>query len=78
MTLAREVVYMMESGQNAKEAAENALHKMRNQFQDPGLGGVIAIDKEGNFGKAFNTDMMGWVSIKDDKLEWGLDDKMEN
>ena len=50
---------------------------MKNQFQDSGLGGIIAIDKDGNFGKAFTTDMMGWASIKDDRMDDGLDKKME-
>ena len=50
---------------------------MRNQFKQSGLGGIIAIDKDGNFGKAFTTDMMGWASIKDGHMDCGLEDKME-
>ena len=38
-----------------------------------GRGGVIAIDKNGNFGIAFNTTSMVWASIKDGKLEYGVD-----
>ena len=38
-----------------------------------GHGGVIAIDKYGNFGKAFNTAKMVWASIKDNTLESGLE-----
>ena len=43
---------------------------MGDQVND--VGGVIAIDQEGNFGKAFNTDIMGWASIKEKKLQFGL------
>ncbi|CAB4045311.1 isoaspartyl peptidase L-asparaginase-like, partial [Paramuricea clavata] len=56
VTLARDVVYNMENGQNAQESAESALKKMKDLVN--GHGGVIAIDKYGNFGKAFNTDKM--------------------
>ncbi|XP_028392650.1 isoaspartyl peptidase/L-asparaginase-like [Dendronephthya gigantea] len=77
MTLAREVVYMMESGMNAQEAAENALRKMQNKFQQSGLGGVIAIDKDGNVGKACTTDYMGWASVNGDRMANGLNPQME-
>ncbi|XP_028392649.1 isoaspartyl peptidase/L-asparaginase-like [Dendronephthya gigantea] len=79
MTLAREVVYMMESGMNAQEAAENALRKMRDQFEQSGLGGVIAIDKDGNVGKACTTDYMGWASVNGDidTIANGLNPQME-
>ncbi|XP_028392653.1 isoaspartyl peptidase/L-asparaginase-like [Dendronephthya gigantea] len=78
MTLAREVVYMMESGMNAQVAAENALRKMRNRFQvSEGLGGVIAIDKDGNVGKACTTDYMGWASVNGDRMANGLNPQME-
>ena len=40
---------------------------------DDGYGGVIAIDKNGNFGKAFNTTKMVWASIKDNTLEFGME-----
>lgn len=42
-----------------------------------GYGGAIAIDKKGNFGKAFTTKMMVWASIKDNTLESGME-KNEN
>lgn len=38
-----------------------------------GPGGVIAIDKKGNFGKDFNTKVMVWASIKDNTLEFGME-----
>ena len=38
-----------------------------------GYGGAIAIDNDGNFGKHFTTNMMVWASIKDNNLEYGID-----
>jgi isoaspartyl peptidase/L-asparaginase-like protein (Ntn-hydrolase superfamily) len=35
-------------------------------------GGLIAIDKDGNFGKHFTTEVMVWASIKDDEMEYGM------
>ena len=37
-----------------------------------GYGGVIAINKDGEFGMAFNTTDMVWASIKDKKLKFGM------
>ena len=70
MTLGREVVYNMENGQDAQTAAENALRKMKDTVGDH--GGVIAIDKNGAFGKTFNTEKMVWASIKNNTLQFGL------
>ncbi|XP_028393466.1 isoaspartyl peptidase/L-asparaginase-like [Dendronephthya gigantea] len=70
MTLAREVVYQMEGGRNAQESAVMALDRMRERLGD--VAGVTAIDNQGNFGRAFTTEMMVWASIKDDKIQFGL------
>ena len=37
-----------------------------------GHGGIIAIDREGKFGKVCNTELMVWASIKGGILEFGL------
>ena len=37
-----------------------------------GYGGVIGIDKDGNFAKNFNTDMMIWATVEDNVLKSGL------
>ena len=37
-----------------------------------GKGGVIAIDKDGNFGITFNTKVMVWASIKDGQLIFSM------
>ncbi|XP_028401850.1 isoaspartyl peptidase/L-asparaginase-like [Dendronephthya gigantea] len=71
MTLAREVVYNMERERSAQISAEEALSRMFNRVE--GHGGVIAIDKNGEFGKSFNTDVMIWATVKDGELNYGLD-----
>ena len=71
VTLAREVVFNMEKGQDAQESVENGLKKMEELVR--GNGGAIAIDKHGNFGKHFTTNMMVWASIKDNNLESGIE-----
>jgi isoaspartyl peptidase/L-asparaginase-like protein (Ntn-hydrolase superfamily) len=39
-----------------------------------GKGGLIAIDKHGNFGKCCSTDViMVWASIKDDEMKHGIE-----
>ena len=46
---------------------------MENDIADDDCGGIIAIDKNGNFGKAFNTSLMVWASIKGETLTSGMD-----
>ena len=45
---------------------------MRSKEHIKSKGGVIAIDKDGNFGIAFNTDVMVWASIRDGQLKFGM------
>ena len=40
-----------------------------------GYGGAIAIDKNGNFGKASNSAGMLWASIKDGELDYKMEKK---
>ena len=44
--------------------------KMQNELNE--VCGVIAIDENGNFGKAFSTNVMGWASINGNTLQFGL------
>ena len=37
-----------------------------------GHGGVIAIDRQGNFGKAFSTTRVVWASKKNNTLKSGM------
>ncbi|XP_046857888.1 isoaspartyl peptidase/L-asparaginase-like [Xenia sp. Carnegie-2017] len=66
LTLARQVVFEMENGKSAQEATDKAIMLLKDE-QD-GLGGAIAIDKNGNFGKAFSTNLKAWVGIQDKRL----------
>lgn len=70
MTLAREAVYNIENGDNAQVSAEKAIARMEKRID--GHGGLIVIDREGNFGKAFNTKKMAWATIKDNVLKYGF------
>ena len=45
--------------------------KMENDVN--GHGGIIAIDKNGKFGKAFNTPLMVWASAKGETLTSGME-----
>ncbi len=59
-----------------QESAENAMKKMEERVN--GNCGIIALDKRGNFGMAFNTNMMAWARIKDNTLESGMEkDELE-
>ena len=54
-----------------QESVENAMNKMKELVN--GNCGIIALDKQGNFGMAFNTNMMVWARIKDNTLEYGME-----
>ena len=43
---------------------------MKNRIN--AVGGVIAIDQQGNFGTAFNTKRAVWAKLKNDMLEIGI------
>jgi isoaspartyl peptidase/L-asparaginase-like protein (Ntn-hydrolase superfamily) len=51
-------------------SSEEAVQRMEKRIN--GYGGVIVIDEDGNFGKAFNTKRMAWATVKDDVLQYGL------
>ncbi|XP_028414796.1 uncharacterized protein LOC114537883 [Dendronephthya gigantea] len=71
MTLARQVVHIMENGQSAQVSTQKALKQMKDQVDD--VACVIAIDQHGNFGRACtSTEMMCWATIEDNKMESGL------
>ena len=72
VTLARQVVDNMKDGQSAEESAKSALENMENDVK--GRGGIIAIDRNGNYGKAFSdTLQMVWASIEGDTLTFGME-----
>ncbi|EDO41623.1 predicted protein, partial [Nematostella vectensis] len=70
VVLAREVVYHLENGKNVNDACANGINKMFTLTG--GQGGVISIDKHGNYGKAFSTLGMPWAAIKAGDVHYGL------
>ncbi|XP_046844567.1 serine/threonine-protein kinase/endoribonuclease IRE1-like [Xenia sp. Carnegie-2017] len=69
LNFTRKVVIDMESG-SAQEAVQDAVNLVKERLS--GRAGGIAIDRHGNIGKAFNNDLMPWVSIKNDEMKFGL------
>ncbi len=67
VNLAKLVLTYMEMGMHIQEASEKALGYMAVRVNGP--GGLIALDADGNIGRAFTTKRMVWASIKDGKLE---------
>jgi len=70
VNLAKLVLTYVESGMKIQEAAEKALGYMHIRVN--GNGGLIAVDPQGNIAHAFTTRRMVWASIKEDKLESGI------
>ncbi|XP_048576708.1 isoaspartyl peptidase/L-asparaginase isoform X1 [Nematostella vectensis] len=70
VVLAREVVYHLENGKSVNDACANGINKMFTLTG--GQGGVISIDKHGNYGKAFSTLGMPWAAIKAGDVHYGL------
>lgn len=60
VNLAREVVRSIEQGAHPQEAAERGIALLARRTGSG--GGVIALDRFGNHGAAFNTEQMGWVA----------------
>lgn len=57
-------------GEDIQTAAEFACNKMTERFD--GVGGVIAIDKEGNLGIAFSSEQMSWAYQQGDWVWYGV------
>jgi L-asparaginase / beta-aspartyl-peptidase len=70
VNLAKLVLSYLDAGLDIQEAAEKALDYMHVRVK--GNGGLIAIDPQGNIAHAFTTKRMVWASIKEDKLESGI------
>ncbi|EDO30161.1 predicted protein [Nematostella vectensis] len=70
VVLAREVIYQLEDGKSVNDACTNGINKMFTLTG--GQGGVISIDKHGNYGKAFSTLGMPWAAIKAGDVHYGL------
>ena len=70
VNLAKLVLTYVDAGMGIKEAADKALGYMKVRVD--GTGGVVALDSEGNVAHAFTTSRMIWASMKDGKLESGI------
>ena len=70
VNLAKLVLSYMDTGMDIQEAAEKALGYMHVRVK--GNGGLIAVDPQGNIAHAFTTKRMVWASVKEDKLESGI------
>ncbi|XP_038071522.1 isoaspartyl peptidase/L-asparaginase-like [Patiria miniata] len=70
VTLARRVVYNMQNGHSAQQAAEEALSYMSTRVN--GAGGTIALDRTGNAGIAFTTERMPWAWVGSGSLHYGI------
>jgi len=70
VNLAKLVLTYMDTGMEIQEAAEKALGYMSVRVK--GTGGLVALDREGNIAHAFTTSRMVWASMKNGKLESGI------
>jgi len=69
--LAHTAINLLEQGSSPTEAAKKALNKMSRKVG--GAGGMIIIDKFGDFSVEFTTDRMVWASIKANTMQSGID-----
>ena len=68
--VARRVGWLVEQGYSAQGAVFGALQYMKQRVG--GEGGVIAIDKHGQLGLAFITDMMAWAWGRSGQIHYGI------
>ncbi|KAG8522761.1 Isoaspartyl peptidase/L-asparaginase, partial [Galemys pyrenaicus] len=70
VNLARLTLFHVEQGKTVEEAAEMSLGYMKTKLK--GLGGVILVDKAGNWAVKWTSDSMPWATAKDGKLHCGV------
>ncbi|NWW20371.1 ASGL1 asparaginase, partial [Falcunculus frontatus] len=70
VVLARLILYHMEQGMSPEVAADTALDYMKTRVG--GLGGVIVVNKAGEWAARFSTKQMSWATVKDDNLHYGI------
>ena len=69
--VARTVSWLVEQGATAQEAVQEVLLRMKEKVG--GDGGVIAVDKIGQIGIDWNSDMMAWSYARNGKLHYGIE-----
>ncbi|KAG7463043.1 hypothetical protein MATL_G00191160 [Megalops atlanticus] len=70
VTLARLILFYMEQGKSAQEAADMGLAYMKERVE--GLGGVVVVDPQGVWAARFNSLQMAWAAAQNDQLHYGL------
>lgn len=70
VNLARLALFHVEQGKTLDEAAELSLGYMKSKLK--GLGGVIMVDKAGNWAVKWTSESMPWATAKDGKLHTGI------
>ena len=69
--VARRVGWLVEEGNTAQEAVEEALEAMKRRVG--GEGGVISVDKFGQLGIQWNSEVMGWAWGREGSLHYGIE-----
>ena len=69
--VARRVGWLEEEGNTAQEAVEEALEAMKRRVG--GEGGVISVDKFGQLGIQWNSEVMGWAWGREGSLHYGIE-----
>ena len=69
--VARRVGWLVEGGTGPQEAVQEALELMKLRVR--GEGGVIAVDKYGQLGFDWNSQMMAWAWGRGGKLHYGIE-----
>ncbi|XP_067032456.1 isoaspartyl peptidase/L-asparaginase-like isoform X4 [Acropora muricata] len=69
--LAWDVVRNIEGGLNPMQSCEKAVNQMMSSVQ--GVGGVIALNSNGEFGRGFSSEQMVWASIKAGVVRFGVE-----
>ena len=69
--VARRVGWLVEQGSTAQEAVTEALEWMKRKVG--GHGGVISIDKFGQLGIEWNSEVMAWAWAREDTLHYGIE-----
>ncbi|XP_075829568.1 isoaspartyl peptidase/L-asparaginase [Microtus pennsylvanicus] len=71
VNLARLALFHVEQGKTVDEAAELALNYMKSKLK--GLGGLILVNKTGDWVAKWTSATMPWAAVKNGKLQAGID-----
>lgn len=71
VNLARLALFHVEQGKTVEEAAQLALDYMKSKLK--GLGGLILVNKTGDWVAKWTSASMPWAAVKNGKLQAGID-----